>query len=154
MKSTKVVSDGGWNVSVEFSKNIWLHQTFTGELPHGHGVSYFANNPDVQEYEGLVWRREKKSQKINWKGDWVFGAKPGVGKLYYPSGSLLFYGKEYFLFKTSSDEFCLSGNLSDGLAQGLGTHYYENGNILFRGESASSSDQSEALLLIIDQSET
>ena len=74
--------------------------------------------------------------------------------MYYPSGSLLFYGKESFLYKTMSDEFCLSGNLSDGLAQGLGTHYYENGNILFRGELVSSVDQSEALLLIIDQSET
>ena len=31
---------------------------------------------------------------LNIIGDWVFGAKTGVGKLYYPSGSLLFYGKE------------------------------------------------------------
>ena len=87
-------------------------------------------------------------------GDWVFGAKTGVGKLYYPGGSLLFYGREFVKYKTSPDEFCLSGNLSDGLAHGLGTHYYENGNILFRGEPASSPDQSEGLFLINIQSET
>ena len=65
-------------------------------MPHGHGVSYFANNPDVQEYEGLSDAMNKKAltKILNIIGDWVFGAKTGVGKLYYPSGSLLFYGKE------------------------------------------------------------
>ena len=51
------------------------------------------------------------------KGDWLQGAKTGVGKFFYPSGSLRFFG-----------------NISDGLAHGHGSHFYENGNILFSGE--------------------
>ena len=58
-----------------------------------------------------------------------------------------------FINKTSPDEFCLAGNLSDGLAHGLGTHYYENGNILFRGETVSCPGQSEGLSLSKHKSE-
>ena len=104
-----------------------------------------------------VWSDAMKTWAHNNRiitGDWVFGAKTGVGKSYYPSGSLLFYGRKFVINKTSPDEFCLSGNLSDGLPHGLGTHYYENGNILFRGETVSSSDQSEGLHLTKNQSET
>ena len=50
-------------------------------------------------------------------GDWVQGAKTGIGKFYFPSGKVKYYG-----------------NVTDGKADGWGTHYYEDGSILFRGE--------------------
>ena len=53
----------------------------------------------------------------SFKGDWLHGGKTGVGKFFYPDGSLRYFG-----------------NISDGLAHGHGSHFYQNGNILFAGE--------------------
>ena len=49
---------------------------FLGEIPHGHGVSFYISKPDKMEY----------------KGSWVLGKKGGIGKIYFPDGNMKYYG--------------------------------------------------------------
>ena len=110
------------SIKVTFSVFIIIitSQVVTGEIPNGHGVSYYHEDPEAIQYEGnlspLTSHFSPLSSRLT-SGDWEAGKQTGRGKFFYLSGAVKFHG-----------------NLTDSLAEGRGCFYYEDGSLMFDGD--------------------